>query len=139
VAAKDMPPAAGCFAVDFVVDFVVEHYDSFKHTMASSQRKVETLKKIIQNSSIDLVCPLCLKGFPRPDPLYRHFREQGDDTHAGLHKRKSKKQSDMEEFLTCYRESVKASVAVEDMPLDSHCFAVDFVVEHYGEHTGMQR
>ncbi|RAL04891.1 uncharacterized protein BO80DRAFT_441136 [Aspergillus ibericus CBS 121593] len=101
--------------------------------MASPQRRVETLKKIIQASSIDFVCPICLKGFPRSDALYHHFRKQGDNTHAGLAKRTSKKQSNMEEFLTCYRQSVNTSIAVESIPLHSHCFKVDFVVENYGE------
>jgi hypothetical protein len=57
---------------------------------------------IIRNSPIRFICPLCLESFPRDDILYRHFREQGDDAHAGLHKRKSTEQSDMNEFLTYY-------------------------------------
>ncbi|GFF99267.1 hypothetical protein IFM53868_10202 [Aspergillus udagawae] len=133
VAAEDIPPVPDCFAVDFVV----EQYHSFQQTMASPQKRVETLKKIIQVSSIDFVCPICLKGFPRSALLYRHFRNQGDNTHAGLAKRTSKKQSYMEEFLTCYRRSVNTTMAVEMIPLDSHCFEVDFVVEHYGESIEM--
>ncbi|KAL4891347.1 hypothetical protein BDV59DRAFT_67572 [Aspergillus ambiguus] len=131
VASEDIPSAPDCFAVDFIV----EQYHSFQHTMASSQRRVETLKRIIQVSSIHFVCPICLKGFSRSDLLYRHFRKQEDNTHAGLAKRTSKKQSEVEEFLICYRQSLNTSVAVEGIPLDSHCFNVDFVVEHY---TGIQ-
>ncbi|KAE8390138.1 hypothetical protein BDV23DRAFT_193990 [Aspergillus alliaceus] len=151
VAAADIPPAPDCFGVNFVV----EHYHSFPHARASLQRRVETLKKIIQVSYIDFVCPICLKGFPRPAVLYDHFRKQGDDTHArpaeitakeqwememhaGLAKRTSRKQWDMEDFLTCYRQSVRTSIAVEDIPPNSHCFEVNFVVEHYAENTGSQ-
>ncbi|OJJ66312.1 hypothetical protein ASPBRDRAFT_48967 [Aspergillus brasiliensis CBS 101740] len=151
VAAENIPPAPDCFAVDFVV----EHYHSFPRTMASLQRRVETLKKIIQVSPIDFVCPICLRGFPRPALLYDHFRKQGEDAHAppakktakeqwememhaGLAKRTSRKQWDMEKFLTCYRQSVRTSMAVEGIPPNSHCFEVNFVIEHYSENTGSQ-
>lgn len=134
VAAEGIPPAPDCFAVDFVV----EHYHSFPHTMASLQKRVETLKKIIQVSSIDFVCPICLRGFPRPALLYDHFRKQGEDIHARPAERTVKEQWEMKEFLTCYRQSVRTSVAVEDVPPNSHCFEVNFVVEHYGENTGSQ-
>ncbi|KAL5365872.1 hypothetical protein BJX96DRAFT_182016 [Aspergillus floccosus] len=151
VAAADIPPVPHCFGVNFLV----EHYYSFPHARASLQRRVETLEKIIQVSYIDFVCPICLKGFPRPAVLYDHFRKQGEDAdarpaertaeeqwememHAGLAKRTTRKQWDMEEFLTCYRQSVKTSMAAENIPPSSHCFEVNFVVEHYGENTGSQ-
>lgn len=151
VAAESIPPAPGCFAVDFVVKYC----HSFPGTTAPLERRVDTLKKIIQASWIDFVCPICLKGFPRSDRLYDHFRKQGDEAHArpgerpakeqwetrmhaGLAKRTSRKQWDIEEFLTCYRQSVRTSVAVEDIPPNSCCFDVNFVVEHYRENTGTQ-
>lgn len=55
--------------------------------------------------------------------------------HAGLAKRTSRKQWVMEKFLTCYRQSVRMSMAVEDISPNSHCFEVNFVVEHYRENT----
>ncbi|KAE8397983.1 hypothetical protein BDV37DRAFT_264439 [Aspergillus pseudonomiae] len=52
--------------------------------MASLQRQHNTLNKIIEHTSIKFICPECLRGFPRAYLLYRHFREQQDDTHKGL-------------------------------------------------------
>ncbi|KAH8430200.1 uncharacterized protein LDX57_007869 [Aspergillus melleus] len=105
--------------------------------MASPQKKEETLKKIIQNSSIRFICPLCLKGFPRGDVLYRHFREQQDDKHAGLGKRTSKKKADIDSFFACYQELVRTPMAAESIPPGPNCFEVDFVVKNFGssEHT----
>ncbi|KAK9575976.1 hypothetical protein V6Z93_010531 [Aspergillus fumigatus] len=151
VAAENIPPSPDCFAVDFVV----KYYHSFSDTTATLERRVDTLKEIIQASTIGFVCPICLRGFPRPALLYDHFRKRGDDAHAllgersaeeqwetrmhaGLAKRTSRKQRDIEEFLTCYRQSVRTSMAVEDIPLNSCCFDVNFVVEHYRENIGTQ-
>ncbi|RDH26332.1 hypothetical protein BDQ94DRAFT_164573 [Aspergillus welwitschiae] len=130
LAAENIPPVTDCFAVDSVV----EHYHFFPHTMASLQRRVETLKRINQVSSI---------YFQGEDaharPVKRTAKEQWEmEMHAGLAKRTSRKQWDMEKFLTCYRQSVRTSMAVEDISPNCHCFEVNFVVEHYREHTGSQ-
>ncbi|KAB8069203.1 hypothetical protein BDV29DRAFT_161654 [Aspergillus leporis] len=52
--------------------------------MASLQRQHDTLKKIVEQSLIRFICPQCLRGFPGPDALYSHFREQQDGIHKGL-------------------------------------------------------
>ncbi len=98
---------------------------------SSLQRQCDALKQVIKNSTIRLVCPICLQGFPRNDRLYSHFREKEDDTHQGLTKRKS----DFPTFLLCYQVSLGALIPAEGIPIDSGCFDIFFVVENYGKDT----
>ncbi|KAA8652762.1 uncharacterized protein ATNIH1004_001667 [Aspergillus tanneri] len=97
--------------------------------MSGFQRQCDTLKRIIQNSSIRLICPQCLRGFPRSDALYRHFREQEDDIHKGLDMR----DTDHKTFLSCYQTAIGASIPAVELPIGVKCFEVLFVVEHYRE------
>ncbi|PWY96037.1 hypothetical protein BO94DRAFT_601211, partial [Aspergillus sclerotioniger CBS 115572] len=124
MAPENIPPGANCFEVNFVV----KHFDSSRHIMATSARIEESLRKVIQNSPIRFICPLCLKGFHGPDPLYHHLRkqQQRDDTHAGL----AMRDSSHLRFVTSYRESVRISITARDISRVSGCFSTAFVVEH---------
>ncbi|PYH99038.1 hypothetical protein BO71DRAFT_314938 [Aspergillus ellipticus CBS 707.79] len=96
--------------------------------------KEETLRIIIRNSPIHYICPLYFEFFPREDLLNRHIYERSNNMHAGLRaglRKRDSIQTDAEEFLIYYRQSVNISVAAENIPPASDCFAVDFVVEHY--------
>ncbi|KAF7590255.1 hypothetical protein BBP40_003093 [Aspergillus hancockii] len=97
--------------------------------MASLQRQHDTLKIIVQKSPIRFICPQCLRGFPRSDALYRHFREQQDDIHKGLYMR----DTDHKSFLSCYQEALGASISAVQLPIGPKCFDVSYIVEHYGE------
>ncbi|KAA8652769.1 uncharacterized protein ATNIH1004_001674 [Aspergillus tanneri] len=97
--------------------------------MSGLQRQCDVLKRIIQKSSMRLICPQCLRGFPRSDTLYRHFREQQDDIHKGLDMR----DTDHNTFLSCYQTAIGASISAVELPIGFKCFEVLFVVEHYGE------
>ncbi|KAL2859995.1 uncharacterized protein BJX67DRAFT_334960 [Aspergillus lucknowensis] len=95
---------------------------------SSLQREYNTLKQIIKNSTIRLVCPICLRGFPRSDKLYDHFREKEDETHQGLNMRNS----DFSTFLFCYQESLGDHyIPPERITLGSECFDIFFVIENY--------
>ncbi|KAE8406780.1 hypothetical protein BDV37DRAFT_291892, partial [Aspergillus pseudonomiae] len=97
--------------------------------MASLQRQHNTLNKILEHTSIRFICPECLRGFPRPYLLYRHFREQQDDIHKGL----SMRNTDHQTFLLCYQKALKASIPAGQLPVDSKCFETAYIVEHYEE------
>ena len=97
--------------------------------MSSLQRQNDTLKRIIEKSSIKLICPRCLQGFPRSDSMYKHFQKQQDIIHNGLGMRSR----DNDKFVECYQIALKSSIPSEKLPRDSKCFEVLFIVEHYGE------
>ena len=105
----------------------------FQSTMASLQRQHNTLNKILEHTSIRFICPECLRGFPRPYLLYRHFREQQDDIHKGL----SMRNTDHQKFLLCYQKALKASIPAGQLPTDSKCFETAYIVEHYEEDAEM--
>ncbi|KAA8652773.1 hypothetical protein EYZ11_011439 [Aspergillus tanneri] len=102
--------------------------------MASVQRQCDTLKEIIHKSSIRFIFPQCLQGFPRSDLLYRHFRAEEDEVHAGL----SVRDTDFKRFLSCYQKALRASIPAEKLPFDSKRFDVLFIVQHYGQDTESQ-
>ncbi|KAE8167951.1 hypothetical protein BDV40DRAFT_284438 [Aspergillus tamarii] len=101
----------------------------FESNMASLQRQHDTLRKIVEQTSTKFICPQCLRGFPRPDVLYCHFRRQEDDIHQGLDMRNT----DHKTFLLCYHKALKASIPAEQLPQGSQCFELAYIVEHYGE------
>ncbi|BCR96717.1 uncharacterized protein AKAW2_30036S [Aspergillus luchuensis] len=97
--------------------------------MASLQRQLNTLKKVLEKTSINVICPLCLRGFSRADVLYAHFRQEGgeDTMHAGL----AMKQADFGTFISCYERAMGASIP-SSMLRDGHeCFKTWFIVENY--------
>jgi hypothetical protein len=89
-------------------------------------RKFNTLLRIVQNAPIDLVCPQCLRGFPRQDLLYRHFRTEKDWVHNGLDQRRT----DFKNFLACYQFALGVPIPAEKLPLGSRCFTLPYVVEN---------
>jgi hypothetical protein len=95
------------------------------------QRQNDALKQIIKNSTIRVVCPICFQGFPRNDKLYKHFREQKDDTHHALDKRTT----DFSTFLSCYQVSLGAFIPAESLANNPRCFDVLFVIENLGNGT----
>lgn len=97
--------------------------------MSCLQRQNETFKEIIKNSSIRLLYPQCLRGFPCSDSLYRHFREQQDDIHEGLGIRDRGHNT----FLSCYQAALRAPIPSIELPIGPQCFEVLFIDEYYGE------
>ncbi|EAW11449.1 uncharacterized protein ACLA_091470 [Aspergillus clavatus NRRL 1] len=95
--------------------------------MMKLEKQLSACKVIIQKSTLRVVCPQCLQGFPRADFLYRHFKTEGDDIHKGLSMRKV----DFKKFLDCYQEALGALVPAEKLRYGFECFEVMFVVEHY--------
>ncbi|RAL06789.1 uncharacterized protein BO97DRAFT_357971 [Aspergillus homomorphus CBS 101889] len=95
--------------------------------MSSLEMQLSAFKVIIQKSTIRVVCPQCLQGFPRANVLYRHFKTEKDNIHMGLSMRKV----DFEKFLDCYQEALGASIPAEKLHYGFDCFEVKFVVEHY--------
>lgn len=96
--------------------------------MASLQG-LDTLKKILENSSINVICPPCLKGFSRADILYAHFREEGktDQMHAGL----AMKQTDFVKFHAYYERAIGAPIPSSELRHGHKCFKTWFIIEHY--------
>ncbi|OGM39393.1 hypothetical protein ABOM_012144 [Aspergillus bombycis] len=97
--------------------------------MASLQRQLDTLLKIVKQTSKRFICPECLQGFPRSEVLYCHFRKQKDNIHQGLDMRNT----DYKTFLLCYQKALKASIPAEKLPQGPQCFALAYIVEHYEE------
>ncbi|PYH75400.1 hypothetical protein BO82DRAFT_324134 [Aspergillus uvarum CBS 121591] len=95
--------------------------------MMNLEKQLRAFQVIIQKSTIRVVCPQCLQGFPRADVLYRHFKTEGDNIHKGLSMRKV----DFKKFLDCYQEALGASVPAEKLRYGFECFEVMFVVENY--------
>lgn len=98
-------------------------------SMADLERKLVTLRRIIQQTSIRYLCPICLKGFPRPDTLYDHFRKKKDDTHEGL----SMRRTDFKRFISSYQAALGASIPAAELPFDNKCFELQYVLEHRGQ------
>lgn len=104
-------------------------------TMASSERRIEILTRIITANSLTYLCPQCFCGFSESRLLYRHFREPGQapgirETHEALDIVRT---SNHLNFLLTYRNSVRTSITARDIPRAPECFETDFVVDHYGE------
>lgn len=78
-------------------------------------------------NGLKLLCPECLKAFPRQDGLYKHFRQENNEIHQGL----CMQRKDFQRFLNAYRQSVGWSIAPEALPSAPRCFETDFVIEHY--------
>ncbi|OJJ65617.1 hypothetical protein ASPBRDRAFT_139693 [Aspergillus brasiliensis CBS 101740] len=97
--------------------------------MASLQMQNRTLSRVIENSKIRFLCPQCLKGFPRSDALYEHFRRTSDEIHDGLDMRRT----DFDRFFSCYQVALRASILPAQLPFGAKCFEYRFIVEHYGE------
>lgn len=99
------------------------------HNMSTSnvERQYNTLKEVVKNSTINLVCPQCLRPFSRADVLYRHFRETEDGTHQGLAMRRQ----DFSKFFLHYKNAMNCLILPDDLPRDQRCFEVTFVVENY--------
>lgn len=94
-----------------------------------SLQGLDTLKKILENSSIIVICPPCLRGFSRADVLYSHFREVGktDQMHAGL----AKKQTDFATFHAYYERAIGAPIPSSELRDGHKCFKTWFIIEHY--------
>ncbi|EED11655.1 conserved hypothetical protein [Talaromyces stipitatus ATCC 10500] len=98
--------------------------------MASQEKQHKTLFEILSKSTIKLVCPQCLEGFPRVDRLNGHFRSMKDDIHQGL----LLLRKDFKKFHDCYQRALRSSIAAEKIPQRSQeLFDFRFIVEHYGE------
>jgi hypothetical protein len=95
--------------------------------MSDFERKHDTLLKIVRNSTIRLACPQCLKGFPRSDKLYSHFRCEPDDIHKGL----ALQHKDFENFVKSYQEALRSLIPTTQIPSDWRAFTIDFIIEHY--------
>ncbi|KAL3475574.1 hypothetical protein BJX99DRAFT_259349 [Aspergillus californicus] len=93
--------------------------------MSHLERKVAALQRIIHQTSIRYLCPICLKGFSRPDTLYDHFRKEQDDIHKGLCMRKS----DFKRFLSSYQAALGASIPAAELPFNHKCFDLQYVLE----------
>ncbi|RAL06634.1 uncharacterized protein BO97DRAFT_321998, partial [Aspergillus homomorphus CBS 101889] len=90
-------------------------------------RQFSTQKEVLRRSKIKFLCPECLRGFPRPDTLYRHLQEVDDEAHEGFSLRKK----DFKRFFPCYQECLGASVPSNCLPKPPHCFESQFVIEHW--------
>ncbi|PYH75344.1 hypothetical protein BO82DRAFT_36507 [Aspergillus uvarum CBS 121591] len=97
--------------------------------MSSLQRQFNTQKAVLRQSTIKYLCPECLRGFPRPDTLYRHFQDVNDEAHKGLRSRKD----DYNQFYSCYQKCLGASIPSKCLPKPPHCFELQYVIEHYGK------
>ncbi|PTU22243.1 hypothetical protein P175DRAFT_0432224 [Aspergillus ochraceoroseus IBT 24754] len=129
-----LPFGAKCFEYRFIVEHYGEGDENRQSTtknvsMADLERKNVTLRRIIQQTSIRYLCPICLKGFPRPDTLYDHFRKKKDDTHEGLGMRRT----DFKRFISSYQAALGASIPAAELPLDNKCFELEYVLEHRGQ------
>ncbi|PYH99037.1 hypothetical protein BO71DRAFT_292959, partial [Aspergillus ellipticus CBS 707.79] len=83
---------------------------------------------IMQNSPIDLICPRCLRGFPRSDVLYAHFRNKKKDP---IHQRLNQRKTNFRNFLTYYNLALGELIRPEELPIDYHCFEWQYVLEHH--------
>ncbi|PYH75401.1 hypothetical protein BO82DRAFT_32797 [Aspergillus uvarum CBS 121591] len=97
--------------------------------MSSLQRQFNTQKEVLRQSTIKYLCPECLRGFSRPDTLYRHFQDVKDEAHRGLSLRKD----DYNQFYSCYQKCLGASIPSKCLPKPPHCFELQYVIEHYGK------
>jgi hypothetical protein len=102
------------------------------YNMEDLQRKHDNLLRILDKSKINVICPVCLDGFPHSDKLYAHFREMNDDIHRGL----TLQRSDFKKFLECYQRALRSAIPAEELPSNWRVFSVEFVAEHYGEVEG---
>ncbi|KAH1512189.1 hypothetical protein KXV98_002597 [Aspergillus fumigatus] len=95
-------------------------------------KRVETLARIITANSLNYICPQCFCGFSEQRLLYRHFdkEKQNCPVHAALGERRS----DHLAFVMNYKIALRTLIDAKDIPPNPRCFALDFVVEHFGEH-----
>jgi hypothetical protein len=103
--------------------------------MERLRQENNVLCQILEQSGLRLLCPVCLKGFPRSDALYRHFRDNTDEIHSGL----DPKTHDFKRLHLCYQKAIKASVPAEELSPLTHggkCFELRFVVQRYGNNAG---
>lgn len=100
--------------------------------MESLRHENSILYQILEQSHIKLLCPLCLKGFPRTDSLYRHFRVTNDDIHPGL----DPMADDFKRFHFCYQQAMKTSIPSKQLSTLSQggkCFEAPYIIRHYGK------
>lgn len=95
-------------------------------------KQVETLAQIITANSLNYICPQCFCGFSEQRLLYHHFdkEKQNYPVHAALGERRS----DHLAFIMNYKIALRTLIDTKDIPPNPRCFALDFVVEHFGEH-----
>jgi hypothetical protein len=103
--------------------------------MERLRQENSVLYEILEKSGWKLLCPVCLKGFPRSDALYQHFRGITDEIHSGL----DPTTHNFKRLYLCYQRAVKTLVPAEELSLLTHggkCFELQFIVQHYGNNVG---